>query len=203
MYKKFIQILLCAVTLILSTTIFAVPRVTGEPVVVQHLDVIDWPRNTKDKMPNLPQLAANDINDLHGRLSCDHIITTPGNYHMALKDALYGRASLGHVGLIKQKGVLPENRVSIRWSTSPPIVMEQITQRRVQFKNIIVKGKPAIAMAPGSVMDGLVTIGLVDATTRQRFLTNRGNAILIRADKAAKIRSICGLGGMTRIVTPH
>lgn len=203
MYKNSIQILYCIVTFILSTTIFAAPLVTGEPVVVQHLGVIDWPQDTSDKIPHLTQLAANDINDLHGRLSCDLIITTPGNYHMALKDAMYGRADLGHVGLIRQKDVLPKNRVNICWTTSPPIAMDHITARRVQFKNIIVKGKPALAMAPGSVMDELVATGLVDGTSRRQFLTNRGNAILIRADKATIIRSICDLGGMTRVVTPN
>lgn len=63
-------------------------------------------------------------------------------------------------------------------------------------------GRPSLAMAPGSVMNDLVANGQVDATTRQPFLSNRGNVILVRADKASVINNICDLGGNIRVVTP-
>jgi len=188
---------------LLSTEAYAVPAVTGQPVVVQHLGKVEWPQDNASIMPSLTQLLANDINDLHGELSCELIISTPGNYHMALKDAMYGRADLGHIGLLRQQGVLPQFKVSICWSTSPPISIEQISAEKLQFKNIKMVGLPALAMAPGSVMNTLIANGQVDGTTSQPFLTNQGNVILVRNDKAASINNICDLGGSIRVVTPH
>ena len=129
-------ILLSSFFLLFSTLSMAVPPVTGEPVVVQHLGKLEWPADRAVTSPYLTQLVANDINDLHGDVSCELIISTPGNYHMALKDALYGRPDLGHVGLLEQQGTPSQFKVSICWSTSPPISVDQIPAERLQFKNI-------------------------------------------------------------------
>jgi len=193
----------CCFVLLLANTIKAVPIITGEPVVVQHLGKIDWPQDTQTTQPFLTQLMANDINDLHGDVQCDLIISTPGNYHMALKDAMYGRPDLGHIGLIEQQGTPYDYKVSICWSTSPPISVEQISSESLQFKNITLKGRPSLVMAPGAVMDTLVQNNQVHAATRQTFLTNQGNVMLIRRDKADSIFDICDLAGSTRVITPH
>ncbi len=188
---------------LLLTKVYAVPIVTGQPVVVQHLGKIDWPLDGAKTTPSLTQLVSNDINDLHGELSCELIISTPGNYHMALRDAMYGRSDLGHIGLLRQQGVQSQFKVSICWSTSPPIAVDQINAEKLQFKNIKMVGRPALAMAPGGVMNMLIANGQVDGATSMPFLKNQGNVILIRADKAASINNICDLGGTTRVVTPH
>jgi len=203
MFKMIVKTIICCICLLLSTSGFTAPPVTGEPVIVQHLGKLEWPQDTSSVTPSLTQLAANDINDLHGELSCELIISTPGNYHMALKDALYGRPDLGHVGLLEQQGTPPQFKVSICWSTSPPISIDQINAEELQFKNIKMIGRPSLAMAPGSVMNNLVANGQVDESTRQPFLTNQGNVILVRADKASLINNICDLAGDIRIVTPH
>ena len=137
-------------------------------VVVQHLGKLEWPEDRPQTSPFLTQLAANDINDLHGDVSCELIISTPGNYSMALKDALYGNTDLGHVGLIEQQGTPSQFKVSICWLTSPPISVEQIPAERLQFKNIDLVGRPSLVMAPGKVMNTLVADGLVDETSRDR-----------------------------------
>jgi hypothetical protein len=129
------------------------------------------------------------------------IISTPGNYHMALRDAMKGRPDLGLTGL--QKQVKDQFDATVCWSTSPPVAPEQIPARDLQFKNIHVKGLPALAMGPGAVMNALVDSGMVDQTTRQAFLKNRGNVILVRADKAQRIHTVCDLGGGTRVATPN
>lgn len=189
--------------LLFSINSHAVPPVTGKPVIVQHLGKLEWPQDDVTSTPNLTQLAANDINDLHGNLSCDLIISTPGNYHMALKDAMFGEPLMGHTGLLKQEGTPSQFKVSICWSTSPPISIDQITEEELQFKNIRMMGRPSLVMAPGGVMDSLVANGQVDAASRQPFLVNQGNAMLIRADKLGIINNVCDLGGTTRVVTPH
>ena len=179
----------------------AVPNVTGEPIIVQHLGKMIWPQDDAVTIPYLTQFSANDINDLHGDVSCDVIISTPGNYHMALKDAMKGRPDLGHVGLQEKAKKMFD--ASVCWSTSPPVSPDQIAAKDLQFKNIHLRGLPALAMAPGKVMNGLVENGSVLADTKHAFLRNRGNVILARVDKAKKIDSVCDLGGSIRVVTPH
>ena len=192
-----------AVFMLTSFSCLAVPPVTGAPVIVQHLGKMEWPQDSPSIIPSLTQLAANDINDLHGNVACDLIISTAGNYHMALKDALFGRPDLGHVGLLEQQGTPAQFKVSICWTTSPPIAIEHVGAEKVQYKNIALSGRPALVMAPGNIMNTLVANGQIDASTRQPILSSRGNVILMRADKVGIINSVCDLGNTTRFVTPH
>jgi len=201
MLKKLFVICAMSCFSLVSLNSFAVPPVTGAPIIVQHLGKLDWPQDDAVTTPYLTQLVANDINDLHGDVTCDLIISTPGNYHMALRDAMKGRDDLGLVGL--QQQVKERFDVTVCWSTSPPIAPEQIPAEDLQFKNIHLQGRPALAMGPGAVMNTLVANGYVDAATRRPFLRNRGNAILVRADKAKKIKNVCDLGGKTRVATPN
>ena len=189
----------CSLTAMLNAE--AVPPVSGEPIIVQHLGKLAWPQDDAVTTPYLTQLAANDLNDLHGDVSCDVIISTPGNYHMALRDAMKGRPDLGLTGL--QEQVKARFDATVCWSTSPPVAPDQISAKDLQFKNIHVKGLPALAMGPGAVMNKLVDSGKVDAASRQPFLKNKGNVILLRADKAKKIHNVCDLGGKTRVATPN
>lgn len=203
MKKNLSRWVLSGLFLLLPIYGHSAPPITGQPIVVQHLGKMEWPQDNAVISPALTQLAANDINDLHGDLACELIITTPGNYHMALKDAMYGRPDLGHAGLLEQQGVPAASKVSICWSTSPSVAIEHITAGKLQFKNIKMTGRPALAVAPGATMDTLVTNGQVDAGSRQPILSNRGNVILIRGDKAGLINNVCDLGGTARVVTPH
>ena len=200
MFRNILLITLCAYLVLFSNLTFAVPPITGNPIIVQHLGKIEWPQEDPISTPYLTQVSANDINDLHGDVTCDLIISTPGNYHMALKDAMKGRADLNFDGLQQQARNLD---VTVCWSTSPPISLDQIPAEKLQFKNIILKGRPALSMAPGAVMTMLVNQKLVDELTRQAFLRNRGNVILVRADKKHKVKNICSLAGNTRVATPH
>jgi hypothetical protein len=198
------KILIAAVgggSLVAALSAAAVPAITGEPIVVQHLGTMPWPQDDPVTIPYLTQGVANDINDLHGDVTCDLIISTPGNYHMALRDAMKGRPDLELTGL--QEQVKSQFDVSVCWSTSPPVAPEQIPAKDLQFKNIHLKGLPALAMGPGKVMNKLVDTGMVDGDTRRAFLRNRGNVMLVRADKAHEIHDVCNLGGDTRVATPN
>jgi hypothetical protein len=201
MLKKILITLLGTYFLAITFTASAVPVVTGEPVIVQHLGKVVWPQDDAVTTPYLTQLAANDINDLHGDLSCDLIISTPGNYHMALRDAMKGRSDLGLTGL--QEQVKNQFDVTVCWSTSPPVGPDQIAAKDLQFKNIHVKGLPALAVGPGGVMNKLIGNNQVDAATKALILQNQGNVILIRADSTKKIENVCDLGGKARVATPN
>lgn len=188
------------------------PEYNGTPVIVQHLGKLEWPADVPPteppSHPSLTQLVSNDVNDLHGDLSCELIISTPGNYHMALKDAIYGEPDLNPVGLIEQAGTPSQFKVSICWSTSPPISIDQIMAEKLQFKNISMVGRPSLVMAPGKVMDTLIADGQADGATRQAIFSNRGNVMIVRNDKFIpgpdQITNICDLiKPNIRVVTPH
>ena len=184
-----------------SSNALAAPAVTGKPIIVQHIGKLNWPQDDAVTTPYLTQLSANDINDLHGDVSCDLIISTPGNYHMALRDAMKGRPDLGLTGL--QETLKKDHDVTVCWSTSPPIGAQQIPAADLQYKNIHLQGRPALAMAPGKLMKKLIDKKFVDGASKKAFLRNRGNVILARADHADKIKTVCDLGGTTRVATPN
>jgi len=213
MIKIMATTILSGAVLSLSFNSYAVfPDYNGTPVIVQHLGKLEWPQDVPPtdppSFPSLTQLVSNDVNDLHGDLSCDLIISTPGNYHMALKDAIYGDSDLNHVGLLEQTGTPDQFKVSICWSTSPPISIDQIMAEKLQFKNISMIGRPSLVMAPGGVMNTLVANGQADGETRQPIFSNRGNVMIVRNDKfiagADQITSLCDLSKPDiRVVTPN
>ena len=135
--KKITAIILSCSLFLFVSTAHSVPEVTGSPVIVLQV-------------PFLTQINSSDINDLHGDLDCDFIISTAGNYHFALLEALQGRSDLGFEGL--QTILQRDYGLKVCWSTSPPISVEQVVTEKLQFKNITVHGKPALVMGPGGVM---------------------------------------------------
>lgn len=199
--SKYLSIVIFGYVASMSVAV-AVPPVTGDPVIVKYVGSIDWPQETPVTVPYLTQGDANALNDMHGDVKCDINISTPGNYHMALKDAMYGRPDLGHTGLVETVKNL--YGASICWTTSPPINEEQIPVENVQFKNVNLTGRPALAMGPGGKMNNLVNKGLVDPTTRQPFMRNRGNVMLVRADRTDRVKDVCSLANPSvRLVTPR
>lgn len=48
-------------SILFSNVSLAVPPVSGEPVIVQHLGKLEWPADRVASGPYLTQLAANDI----------------------------------------------------------------------------------------------------------------------------------------------
>lgn len=207
--KQAVMIIISSYFVLFSTSVLSVPAVTGDPVIQQFLGNLMWPQDTDVQSPYLTQLNSNDINDLHGDLDCDFIISTAGNYHFALLEALQGRPDLNFEGL--QAILLRDYGLKVCWSTSPPVSVDQIINERLQVKNIIMHGKPALVMGPNGLMTALSGVPgdpekpvLIDTTSITPFLSNKGNSILIRADKANTISDICDLGANNiRVVTPN
>lgn len=89
--KKIITYIGVALSItLMSNSVSAVPDVTGEPLIVDYIGSIDWPQETEVTVPFLTQSDANKNVDLHGEVTCDVIISTLGNYHMALNEAMRG-----------------------------------------------------------------------------------------------------------------
>src|SRR5271169_1619619 len=63
-----------------------VPEITGVPVI-DSPRILNWPTDGGNQEPSLGEPTANLVNDLHAEINqCDMVLTTAGNYHMALKD---------------------------------------------------------------------------------------------------------------------
>lgn len=209
MKKSLIYICIAITMTLTSNSAYAVPDVTGEPLIVDYIGSIDWPQETDVTVPFLTQGDANKNIDLHGEVSCDVIISTPGNYHMALTEVMRGfpglidpTTGLEFVGLAVQ--IKKRLGLTTCWTTSPPVNEEQIPAERLQFGNVDLVGRPILAMGPGGKMTNLINKKLVVASTKSAFIRNRGNAMLVRADKADLINSVCDLGKQgIRLVTPR
>ena len=208
--RKFLTSIGIALSItLMSNSVSAVPAVTGEPLIVDYIGSIDWPQETEVTAPFLTQGDANKNIDLHGEVTCDVIISTPGNYHMALNEAMRGlpglidpATGLEFVGLAVQ--IKKRLGLTTCWTTSPPVNEEQIPAERLQFSNVDLVGRPILTMGPGGKMDNLISKRLVVGTTKSAFMRNRGNAMLVRADKANLINSVCDLGkDGIRLVTPR
>lgn len=153
MKKTLTSIGLSLSIIVMSNSVFAVPDVTGEPLIVDYIGSIDWPQETHVTVPFLTQGDANKNYDLHGEVTCDVIISTPGNYHMALNEVMRGfpgyidpTTGLEFVGLADQ--IKKYYGLTTCWTTSPPVNEEQIPEERLQFSNVDLVGRPILAMGP-------------------------------------------------------
>ena len=89
--------------------------------------VLNWPLDQGELTPNLNDPTADLLHDLHGNISSsDLLLSTEGNYHMALKD-------IWPLFLAKFKDPPLANWVC---TTSPPVPSEQIANQRLQMGNL-------------------------------------------------------------------
>ena len=99
-----------------------IPPITGVPVI-DAPRILDWPADTGTQEPSLSEPTANLINDLHAEIrECDMVLSTAGNYHMALRE-------LWELFL----ETFPPDDPLRNWfyTTSPPIIKQQITNNLV------------------------------------------------------------------------
>ncbi|MGD1841386.1 MAG: molybdate ABC transporter substrate-binding protein [Thermonemataceae bacterium] len=170
------------------------PIITGKPTVYSP-SLLKWPRDFTPKTPDLSEPTSNRIYDLHAQVNdCnafDLIVSTGGNYHMALTDFWYNY-------------FLKENKVN-NWyfSTSPPIAPEQATNKALSFGNVAVICTPHVAIGPQSLMDELAENDLLLGTPTPLF-TNRGNVLLVKKGNPKLIKRIEDLArGDVRLATPN
>ena len=170
------------------------PPITGAPVI-DTPKILEWPIDKGIQEPSLSEPTANLVNDLHAEISqCDMVLTTAGNYHMALKE-------LWDLYLTK----FPADNPLHNWyyTTSPPIAEQQITSSLVQFGNVKARCRPQVAVGPKKLIDSLVQAGFTtgDAVA---ITETRGNVLLVKRGNPKSISTIWDLGrNDIRVVTPH
>ncbi len=170
------------------------PAITGAPVI-DTPQLLDWPADREDKALSLSEPSANLINDLHAEISqCDMVLTTSGNYHMALKE-------LWELYLAR----FPADDPLRNWcyTTSPPIAKQQITNGFVGFGNVVVSCRPQIAVAPEKVIGSLLHASLIVGNVVPVIKT-RGNVLLVKKGNPKDIVNIWDLGRSDiRVATPN
>ncbi|HEX9625930.1 MAG TPA: substrate-binding domain-containing protein [Acidiferrobacterales bacterium] len=186
----------------MGATFGAQPVANGQ-FTIDSPPLLDWPRDTAAGLPDLTEETANRLVDLHGTVgNCegvDLVLSTAGNYHMALRDLFYDV-------------LLPAHGATIRnwyYSTSPPIAVAQIQNKHLGFGNLALKCVPQVVVAPLPTIETLEGMTYADGrpvTEGARFpvFKNRGNVILVKKGNPRHIKSVWDLGKPNvRVVMPH
>lgn len=170
------------------------PAITGVPLFDRPA-LLNWPEDQPALQPDLTEPTANTLSDLHGSVGqCDMVLSTSGNYHMALRDLWYG-VYLPHVTDLGMKNWF--------YTTSPPVSLEQIENQHLGVGNFRSSCRPQVAVGPQALMDGLAKQGSVEGSP-VAVIRNRGNVILVRKGNPKNIQSIWDLGrDDVRVVFPH
>ena len=157
----------------------------GEPRVSSPL-LLEWDLDRPPLDPDLSEPTSNRIYDLHLSLQdcegIDLILSTAGNYHMALRDFWFGE-------------YLPDHPEVRNWyfTTSPPISPKQVRNGGVSFGNVRLECMPHLAVGPAGLMEQLREQGSIEGEPAVLF-RNYGNVLLVRRGNPKGIRSIWDLG---------
>jgi len=184
---------------VVASTVFGLnawaemPKITGKPVI-DTPQLLDWPTDRGMVAPNLNDPTSNTLLDVHGIISsCDLVLSTEGNYHPALRD-------IWPIFLAKFKDRPLHNCL---YTTSPPIIVEQIKNETLEVGNLYFTCMPSAAVASGVVMDKLVHAGYADGPIYLLY-QDRGAVILVKKSNPKRIRSVWDLGRKgVRLVTPN
>ncbi len=172
------------------------PVITGEPVIDSPLNFLAWPQDTPGTVPDLTEPTANRLNDLHGKFaSCDFVLSTAGNYHMAMRELWYDIFLPDYASDLGLKNIF--------YTTSPPITSNQIKNNSVVFGNVQLACRPQVAVAPLAEIKQLQAAGYTTGSP-QLVLHNRGNVLLVKKGNPKHIRSIWDLRRPdVSVVTPN
>lgn len=186
-------LLACLFSAAAPATLAQMPPITGKPVTDAPA-ILAWPLDQGAALPSLHNPTSNMLYDLHGKVDhCDLLLSTEGNYHMALQE-------IWPQVLAKFKDDPLHNAL---YTTSPPVVLQQIEKGRVQFDNLEIRCLPSVAVANKAVMDKLQAAGAIDGDMRPLY-EDRGNVILVKKDNPKQINSVWDLGRAgVRLVTPN
>ncbi len=104
------------------------PKINGNPII-DTPKLLHWPADRGLVVPNLNNPTSNTLFDLHGTISSyDMILFTEGNYHPALHD----------VWPIFLKKFNDQPLHNCFYTTSPPVIVEQIKNQILAFGNLSV-----------------------------------------------------------------
>jgi len=178
-----------------TSSIYAVPTITGQAQIVTPEFLLDWPSDYQGTTPNLTEPTANRLNDLHGQIGqCDMVLSTAGNYHMALRE-------LWKSYLTKNAKELSINNWF--YTTSPPISPKQIINKTVQFGNMKLDCVPQIAVGPKKLMKKLTSLNVIDGKP-VKIIKNYGNVIFVKKGNPKNIKTVWDLGRSdVTLVTPN
>jgi len=178
-------IVIISMQLIFSSANADLPEITGSPEI-DTPQLLDWPLDIPRTLPDLSEPTSNRIFDLHARItnceSTNIILSTSGNYHMALRDLWYDY-------------YLPRTQHLVRnwyYTTSPPISAEQIHNKSLMFGNVRLECTPGLAVGPTDLMETLIERGVIDGDPVP-VIRNFGNVILVKKGNPKRIRSIWDL----------
>ena len=175
-------------------TVSAAPAITGIPVI-DAPKVLAWPIDTGLQTPNLNEPTANLLNDFHGELTqCEMVLSTAGNYHMALKDLW-----------VHYLAQFPVNDPLKNWfyTTSPPVSKDQIAKSLVQFGNLNARCRPQVAVGPKALIDSLIAARFTTGSMTP-IIKTFGNVLLVKKGNPKKIHSIWDLAkNKVKVATPN
>lgn len=193
--KKIACLTQVAALLLLSTSIQAAPKITGSPQIVSPESLLDWPADFPQSKPYLTEPTSNRLADLHGEVGqCDIVLSTAGNYHMALRE-------MWQVYLTKYAKDLDIK--TWYYTTSPPISPSQVANETVQFGNLNLNCVPQVAVGPKKLIKKLIDKGVTDGKPF-KLLKNQGNVILVKKGNPKNIKTVWDLGRAdVTLVTPN
>jgi len=173
-------------SLLINTVTQAEPVITGSPKI-KNPNALSWPTDLTGGGPKLTDKNSNYVMDLHASIKdCDMVLSTSGNYHMALRDLWYDH----YLPAMELAGYPLRTWF---YTTSPPISPKQIKKERVTFSNVRGECRPQVAVGPQSIMDQLSLDGVTNGAPVP-ILRNRGNVLLVQAGNPKNIQSIWDLG---------
>lgn len=167
-----------------SVRAITVPQPTVTPTIYTP-ELLPWDLDRPSLNPDLSEPTSNRIYDLHLNIAdctqIDSILSTSGNYHMALREYWFERFLTAH----------PEIK-NWYFSTSPPISPEQAQNSALSFGNVHLRCQPHLAVGPQSIMDKLRADGLSEGDPIP-LLRNQGNVLLVKKGNPKNIRTIWDL----------
>ncbi|WP_179367604.1 molybdate ABC transporter substrate-binding protein [Winogradskyella forsetii] len=182
-FNKITVLLIVLLTCSLNAQVGDTPEIQGLPKIYSP-DLLNWKTDFEPKSPDLTEPTSNRIYDLHMQINdCnafDLVLSTSGNYHMALTEFWYDY-------------FLPKHKVE-NWffSTSPPIGYEQTKNSTLSYSNVALNCQPHLAVGPKDVMDNLRKDDLMEGEPIPMF-TNRGNVLVVKKGNPKNIKSIWDL----------
>lgn len=182
-------------TLIFTSSVYAVPKITGKPKIVSPENLLEWPGDFETANPYLTEPTANRLSDLHGQVGqCDIVLSTAGNYHMALRE----------MWQVYMKNYARDLNIKTwYYTTSPPISPKQIANSTVQFGNLNLNCVPQVAVGPKKLIKKLISQGVTDGKP-VKILKNYGNVILVKKGNPKNIKTVWDLGRKdVTLVTPN
>jgi len=168
-----------------NASLSQIPAITGSPEI-DTPRLLEWPLDIPATSPDLSEPTSNRIFDLHAHVSnCEDtniVLSTSGNYHMALRDLWYDY-------------YLPKTQNLVRnwyYTTSPPISAEQIQNKTLTFGNLRLECTPSLAVGPVGLMNNLKSLNIIEGEPIP-VIRNFGNVILVKKGNPKNIRNIWDL----------